>query len=875
MTAKVTPMMRQYLELKGKYPKFLLFYRMGDFYELFNDDAKTASSILGITLTQRRSSKDVEGVPMCGVPFHAAEGYIAKLVRNGFKVALCEQIESPEQAKKERGASALVKRDVVRLFTAGTLTEESMLSPTENNYILSITKNGVDYYLAWLDISAGSFNYSKVEYNDISAEISRIAPSEIVLSESLAEKLIVDFPEIDYNKFTEKYNDYFNFPRCEDLIKKTYKVDTLQGFGIANKGEIIACGTLLQYIYETQMRDVEGLSRPTELKNNSILHIDAQSRANLEIMKTTRGEVRGSLFDAINHTLTPFGNRKLQEFLATPLQDLTLINHRLDAVEELLKKLLVKQDLTDDLKLFGDFERSLSRIAYDRASPRDLLVIKNSCKLFNPLADKLDQLDGQMFKYIASSLRGFDELSELLNKSILDEDLPLLARDGGFIKQGFCADFDKYKSLSTNGLTMLRNLEARESEELAIPTLKVKYNKVWGYFIEVTKQYESKIPERYVHRQTTTNAMRFTTQELMDLEREIASSGSLALERELQLFKLITDAVMNIHGKLMKAAAGLAEFDVFASSATLAEKKNYVRPELTTGLEFDIQKGRHPVIEKTVENFIPNDAELSDSKLWLITGPNMAGKSTFLRQNAIITLMAHVGLFVPAQSAKIGLVDRIFTRVGASDDLSKGQSTFMVEMVETANILNNATERSFVILDEIGRGTATFDGLSIAWGCVEHLVKKNKSRGLFATHYHELTVLEDSFDKIENHHVKVKEWDGEVVFLHEVGLGASPGSYGIHVAKIAGLPKMATTRAQKILGTLESTRLIDANGRAVQQESSGFDLFAMADLSEPEVIVEVDEKAEKLKAMIKDIDVDDLTPRQALDYLYSLKQEVK
>ncbi|HAG53094.1 MAG TPA: DNA mismatch repair protein MutS [Alphaproteobacteria bacterium] len=873
MAVKVTPMMKQYLELKAKYPKFLLFYRMGDFYELFQDDAKTAASVLGITLTQRRSSKDVDGVPMCGVPFHAAEGYIAKLVRNGFKVALCEQVESPAQAKKERGASALVKRDVVRLFTAGTLTEESMLSPTENNYVLSVIKNMSEYVIAWLDISAGSFNYSKVAYDDISTEICRIAPSEIILSESLAEKLVTDFPELDYNKFTEKYHDYFNHSRCEDLIKKTYKVDTLQGFGIADKGEVIACGTLLQYIAETQMRDVDNLSKPTELKSNAILHIDAQSRANLEIMRTTRGEIKGSLFDAINYTLTPFGNRKLQEFLATPLQDLNIINHRLDAVEELLKKLLVKQDLMSDLKLFGDFERSLSRIAYDRASPRDLLVIKNAAKLFNPLAEKLDELDGAIFAQIANSLRGFEELEILLDKALLDEDLPLLARDGNFIKAGFCAEFDKYKSLSTNGLTMLRNLEAAEQEKLGISTLKVKYNKVWGYFIEVTKQYADKIPEHYIHRQTTTNAMRFTISELMDLEREISSSGSLSLERELQLFKLITDSVMGIHGKLMNAAGGLAELDVFCSSSTLAEKKNYVRPELTTGLDFDIKKGRHPVIEKTVENFIPNNAELTDSKLWLITGPNMAGKSTFLRQNAIIALLAHVGLFVPAESAKIGLVDRIFTRVGASDDLSKGQSTFMVEMVETANILNNATERSFVILDEIGRGTATFDGLSIAWGCVEHLVKKNKSRGLFATHYHELTVLQDSFDKIENHHVKVKEWDGEVVFLHEVGEGASPGSYGIHVAKIAGLPKTATNRAQKILATLESTKLIDANGKVSTADNS-MDLFSMANFSEPEVIIEKDEKAERLKQVIADINVDDLTPREALDYLYSLKGEI-
>jgi DNA mismatch repair protein MutS len=874
MSIKITPMMQQYLELKAKYPKFLLFYRMGDFYELFQDDAKVAASVLGITLTQRRSSKDVEGVPMCGVPFHAAEGYIAKLVKNGYKVALCEQIESPQQAKKERGASALVKRDVVRLFTAGTLTEESMLSPTQNNYILSVCKHGVEYVLAWLDISVGSFNYSKVKYEDITSQINRINPSEILISEDLIKKLTTDFNDIDLNKFTEKNTDYFNYSRCDSLIKKTYKVDTLQGFGLVDKGEVIACGTLLQYIVETQMQEIETLARPTELKNSAILHIDSQSRANLEIMKTTRGEVKGSLFDAINYTLTPFGNRKLQEFLATPLQDINLINHRLNAIEELIKKSLIKDDITLSLKSFSDFERSLSRIAYDRASPRDLLAIKNSVKLFKPLIEKLDGLSCDVFKQIANNLKGFDELEELLDKALLDDDLPLLARDGGFIKQGFCAQFDKYKTLSTNGLALLRELEQKEQQKLGISTLKIKYNKVWGYFIEVTKQYSDKIPSDYIHRQTTTSAMRFTTPELTDLEREISSAGSLAIEREMQLFKLVTDSIKGINLKLMNAAHCLAELDVFISSATLAQNKNYVRPELTTGLDFTIVKGRHPVIEKTVENFMPNNAELSDSKLWLITGPNMAGKSTFLRQNAIIALLAHVGFFVPAQSAKIGLVDRIFTRVGASDDLSKGQSTFMVEMVETANILNNATQRSFVILDEIGRGTATFDGLSIAWGCVEHLVKQNKSRGLFATHYHELTVLENSFENIQNHHVKVKEWEGDVVFLHELGEGASPGSYGIHVAKIAGLPKSATARAQKILSTLESTSLIDAKGKLDQKHNTA-DLFSIADFNEPEVIMQTDEVAEKIKSMINNLNIDDFTPKQALDYLYELKSEIK
>ena len=472
---------------------------------------------------------------------------------------------------------------------------------------------------------------------------------------------------------------------------------------------------------------------------------------------------------------------------------------------------------------------------------------------------------------VAQDISDFKDLSDLLDKALLDAELPLLARDGGYIKQGFSAEFDKYKSLSTGGLQALQNFERKEQDSLDISTLKVKYNKVWGYFIEFTKQYADKVPEHYIHRQTTTNAYRYTTTELMELEREISSSGSLALEQEMKLFNLIKDSILSIHSRLMQSATSLAELDVFLSGATLALDKNYTRPEMTSGLDFVIEQGRHSVIERTVENFIPNNADLSDSKLWLITGPNMAGKSTYLRQNAIICLLAHVGFYVPAKFAKIGLVDRIFTRVGASDDLSKGQSTFMVEMVETANILNNATEKSFVILDEIGRGTATFDGLSIAWGCVEHLVKKNKSRGLFATHYHELTVLEDSFEKIENHHIKVKDWNNEVIFLHEVGLGASPGSYGIHVAKIAGLPNYATTRAEKILKNLESNRLIDAKGNFVES-SDQMNLFTLANMAdEPEVIIEKDEKAEKLKDFVTSIDVDSLTPRQAHDYLYNLK----
>ncbi|MCP4355497.1 MAG: DNA mismatch repair protein MutS [Proteobacteria bacterium] len=875
MAIKLTPMMKQYMEMKDRYPKFLLFYRMGDFYELFNDDAKVASAALGITLTQRRTSKGADGYPMCGVPFHAAESYIAKLVNAGFKVALCEQIESPAQARKERGASALVKRDVVRLFTAGTLTEESMLSSNQSNYVLSIGSYLSDYVLAWMDISGGTFKYVKVNYSEITSELSRIDPSEIIISEQLAEKLKEDFPAgIQEDKFTEKYKDYFNLSRSENLIKKMYKVDTLKGFGISEKAEIIACGSLLEYINDTQMQEIETLQQPRQMKSHDIMHIDAQSRANLEIMKTVRGETKGSLFDSINYTLTPFGNRKLQEFLTTPLQDIDTINNRLDAIEELLKNPILKQDLTEDLKLFGDFERCLSRILYDRASPRDLSMVKKAINLFEGLADKLDKLKQQAFHDVADSLRGFEEAEKLLNNSLEDENLPALVRDGGFIKKGFCAEFDKYKELSTNSLSMLRDLEQKEQEASGIPTSKVKYNKVWGYFIEITKQYSDKVPTRYIHRQTTTNAMRFTTAELMELEKEIASGGTLALEREMQLFNLIRTAIVSEHSKLIEAASNLAELDVFCSASILAEKRNYVRPILTQGLDFDIKQGRHPVIEDSVENFMPNNADLSDSKLWLITGPNMAGKSTFLRQNAIIALLAHVGFYVPAEFAKIGLVDRIFTRVGASDDLSKGQSTFMVEMVETANILNNATERSFVILDEIGRGTATFDGLSIAWGCVEHLVKKNKSRGLFATHYHELTVLEENFENIENHHVKVKDWDGEIIFLHEVASGPSSGSYGIHVAKIAGLPKAATSKAEKILASLESNMLIDGKGKKVSSMGQ-MDLFSMTSFAEPEVIVEKDPQAENLKQSLQSVNIDDLTPREALECLYKLKENMQ
>ncbi|MBI1364279.1 MAG: DNA mismatch repair protein MutS [Proteobacteria bacterium] len=859
-------MMQQYNEIKSRHPGYLLFYRMGDFYELFGDDALTASGILSITLTQRRASKDEDGIPMCGVPFHAAEGYIAKLLDKGHKVALCEQVETPEEAKARGGYKALVKRDVVRLYTGGTLTEDSMLRPDSNNYLAAICQSGGDMALGWLDMSTGEFCTAPTGEKSLEADLSRLAPTEILVTEKAATSLAA--PLVDWQHLlTTVRSGLFDTKLAEERLKGAYAVGTLDSFAFDNTAQLAVCGALLAYVEETQAGRQAALQRPVVQRADGFMHLDNATRSNLELTRTLRGERKGSLLDALDRTITAPGARLLAQWLNAPLQERTKIVRRHDGIAFFLGNPTVRDAVRDHLRSMADIGRSLARISLDRGGPRDLHALRQTLNGLPLLMDTLATAKDKRPAIVAdvtAALTGFGALADTLHRAMQDDNLPLLTRDGGFIRDGFCPELDRFRKLSTSGLTLLQELEQDESKRTGIPSLKVKYNKVWGYFIEVTNTHLDKVPNDFIHRQTTTSSQRFSTPRLIEIERDVTHAGSNALGRETQLFAELCAQVKAQAPALLAAAEALATLDVLSAGALLAERERMVRPTMTDDRAFDIVAGRHPVVAQTVANFIPNNTDLTDGKLWLITGPNMAGKSTFLRQNALIALMAQAGLYVPAESVTIGVVDRIFTRIGAADDLARGQSTFMVEMVETAAILNHASKRSLVILDEIGRGTATFDGLSIAWGCVEYLVKAINCRGLFATHYHELTVLEKKLPSLSCHHVAVQEWQNDIVFLHEVRSGASPRSYGIHVGRLAGLPAAVTTRAEEILKKLDG----DEKTRDRLHMADQMSMFAMPTLPPAPKQSEVEQK-------IIGLDLDEMTPRQAHELLYSLRKIAK
>tara|TARA_R110000868_G_scaffold218576_1_gene469052 strand:- start:207653 stop:210244 length:2592 start_codon:yes stop_codon:yes gene_type:complete len=861
MAAGNTPMMQQYYDMRDANPGFLLFYRMGDFYELFGDHAVTASAVLGITLTKRRSAKDGdEGVPMCGVPFHAAEGYIAKLLKNGHKVALCEQTETPEQAKAARGYKALVNREVVRLYTGGTLTEESMLKAEEKNYLASIYTVAGEMAIGYLDLSTGEFKTVSTTAQNLSSELARLNPKEILTTESFGEKHIETLNPYAH-LLTISSKAKFDTDRAEATLKKCFNIGTLDAFNFTSKAQVSVCGALVTYAEETQTGKLPSLEHPTVLRHGAFLYIDPASRSGLELTQTLKGERKGSFISVIDRTVTPSGSRVLTDWITAPLQNLEEIKNRQDSIEALIAQKQNRSDIQQTLKQAFDMSRALCRITLERGSPRDLVAIKNTLALMPEIHTKIQQIKTTLTAEIKENTAHFEELSSLLENA-LENDVPMLARDGGFIKKGFCAEFDTYKDIATNGMDMLKQLEIKEAERTGISSLRIKYNKVWGYFMEVTKTHADKVPTDFIHRQTTTNAQRFSSTLLMELERKYSAAQANMLTQEQELFTQLIAQTAAKAPELMRAANALAQLDTLCAAAQLAEEFNYCRPLIDNSLKFTIEEGRHSVVEQTVDTYIANNTELSDGKIWLITGPNMAGKSTFLRQNALITILAHAGFYVPASKAHIGLVDRIFTRIGAADDLSRGQSTFMMEMVETAAIMNGATDRSLVILDEIGRGTATYDGLSIAWAAVEHIINKNKSRGLFATHYHEMAELESQYENLECFHVQVKEWKGDIIFLHSIGKGIAPASYGIHVGRLAGLPKSVTHRAEQILNRLESGAKTGKNLSPVDLPL--FTATPMEALKEESL----------LEARLNAISVDDLTPKEAHNLLYDLKNMV-
>ncbi|WP_420547935.1 DNA mismatch repair protein MutS [Curvivirga sp.] len=876
---KVTPMMAQYLSIKEQHQDHLLFYRMGDFYELFFDDAVKAAEALDITLTKRGKHEDTE-IPMCGVPYHAAENYMARLIRQGFRVAVCEQTEDPAEAKK-RGSKSVVRREVKRVVTQGTLTEDTLLDARSHNYLAALASAGKDMALSWADMSTGIFHVQRIEDGKLGAVLARVSPGELLVSQKLMEKpeLFDIFAEWQHI-ITPQPDSRFDSINNENRLKDFYGVASLDAFGDFSRGETSAAGALLDYLELTQVDKMPRLEKLSQVSDGGLMEIDQATRRNLELAITLSGERKGSLLATIDRTVTGAGARALSARLAAPLTNPMDVNDRLDMVAFFMNADMARGDLRDLLKETPDLERALGRIGLGRGGPRDLAAIRDGLGATNRVKAILASAGMELPRGIGEAEKGLglhDVIVERLHQA-LDTDLPVLARDGGFIAEGYNPRLDELRVMGSESRRLISNLESKYKEQTGVDTLKVKHNNVLGYFIEVTARNSDKMTEEFIHRQSMTNAVRYTTTELSELARDIVESKGKALALEQELFQDLANDVMNRAEDVARAARAMAELDLSAALAMLADEQDYCRPVVDNSLAFDIEAGRHPVVEAALgktgdSHFVPNGCDLGgERRLWLITGPNMAGKSTFLRQNALIAIMAQIGSYVPARAAHIGVVDRLFSRVGAADDLARGRSTFMVEMVETATILNQSTDRSLVILDEIGRGTATFDGLSIAWACVEHLHEICKSRALFATHYHELTALTEKLDSLKPYSMRVKEWKGDVIFLHEVAAGAADRSYGIHVARLAGLPKAVVKRAEDVLHTLEKGEQSGAVTRLVDD----LPLFqAMLTQVEEEEAAEAAAIAaagpSEVEQALADIDPDDLTPRAALEQLYALK----
>jgi DNA mismatch repair protein MutS len=884
-TPSSTPMMTQYLAIKQAHADYLLFYRMGDFYELFFDDAVKASAALDIALTKRGKHLDTD-IPMCGVPVHAAEAYLLTLIRKGFKVAICEQTEDPAEAKK-RGSKSVVARDVVRVVTPGTLTEDQLLAARRHNYLAALARVGGSFALSWADISDGAFRVAAVDAGGLSHALARIEPAELLVPDALADDEIVG-PIVREMGARATLLPLVKFDSAagERLLKAQFKVATLDAFGAYSRAEIAAAGVVLAYLELTQKGKLPALSPPRQETSSNVMTIDAATRRNLELVETLSGETNGSLLSTIDRTLTSPGGRELCEWILAPLTEVAAIEARLDGVAYFVGNAAARDTVRGVLRRMPDMARALGRLSVERGGPRDLGAVRDALMLAFGLREAVTRKGDALTSLppsLARELQAIGErekaLAPLLAQlsSTLGQDLPLLARDGGFVAAGAHARLDEARALRDDARRVIVDLEARLKTETGIGSLKVRHNNVLGYHIEITAANADKLRtteagRSFIHRQTTAQAQRYTNTELSDLASRIADAAGEALAIELSLFDQMNEAVRAAAGAVSDVAGVVARLDVLTGLAELAVEGNYVRPAIERGLAFKISRGRHPVVEESLrrsaQGFVANDCDLSANgagRLWLVTGPNMAGKSTFLRQNALIAIMAQAGSFVPAQSAEIGVVDRLFSRVGAADDLARGRSTFMVEMVETAAILNQATERSLVILDEIGRGTATFDGLSIAWATVERLNGVNKSRALFATHYHELTGLAGRLDAVANVTVRVKEWQGGIVFLHEVAPGAADRSYGIQVAKLAGLPADVLKRAQEVLHALER----GDSGRRAKTVVDELPLFAAATPA-PVPTVEA-----RLEARLKSVNIDELSPREALQLLYALKDLAK
>jgi DNA mismatch repair protein MutS len=872
----VTPMMAQYLEIKAGHPDALLFYRMGDFYELFFDDAEAASAALDIALTKRGKHLG-QDIPMCGVPIHAAEGYLLTLIRKGFRVAVCEQTEDPAEARK-RGAKSVVRREVVRLVTPGTLTEDSLLESRRHNYLAAFTEIRGEGALAWADMSTGDLTAALCPRLQLGPMLARLAPREILLPDALELELRALVAEHGAVA-TPLARASFDSTQGEARLADTFRVGTLDGFAPFARPEIGALGAIIDYLDLTQRGRMPRLSRPVREAPGGLMKIDAATRRNLELTRALSGGREGSLLAAIDRTLTGAGARLLETRINAPSTDVAAIRARQDAVRLFAKDPGRGREVREVLRKVPDLERALSRLALDRGGPRDLAAIRDGLAQAGRAADALGADLPELLGSAAAALRGHEAVIELLDAALVAEP-PLLVRDGGFVASGHDAELDETRRLRDEGRGVVAELQAEYVRQSGVNALKVKHNNVLGYFIETPATHAQKmlsppLSELFVHRQTTAGAVRFTTLALSEIETRILNAGGRALELERAVFARLRAAILDAAAAVATAARALAEIDLAAGLADLALSGDWTCPEVDDGRGFVIEGGRHPVVEPALrragESFVANDCDLSAGTegarpLWLITGPNMAGKSTFLRQNALIALLAQIGAFVPASAARIGIVDQLFSRVGAADDLARGRSTFMVEMVETAAILNQAGERALVILDEIGRGTATYDGLSIAWAVLEHLHDANRCRALFATHYHELTALAAKLPGLRNATVAVREWQGEVIFLHEVRDGAADRSYGVQVARLAGLPEGVIARARTVLEALErGEREQGGKARALVDDLPLFSLAAQARAPEPGAA------ASEVEARLRGIDPDGLNPREALALVYELR----
>ncbi|MBL3607254.1 DNA mismatch repair protein MutS [Rhodovulum sulfidophilum] len=870
-------MMAQYLEIKSANPGALLFYRMGDFYEMFFDDAVAAAQALDIALTKRGKHQG-EDIPMCGVPVHAAESYLLTLIRKGFRVAVCEQMEDPAEAKK-RGSKSVVRRDVVRLVTPGTLTEESLLEARRHNFLAAFAEVRGEAALAWVDISTGAFRAMGCPGVRLGAELARLAPREVLLNEATER----DWAEIVSESgaaVTPLSRASFDSSSAETRLTGLFSVGTLEGFGTFSRAEMSAMGALVDYLEITQKGKLPLLRPPVREAMGGTMQIDAATRRNLDLTASLSGGREGSLLAAIDRTVTAAGARLLERRLSSPSRDLPTIHARLAAVRALVGDTGLCAALRDSLRKCPDIDRALSRLGLDRGGPRDLAAIRNGLAQAGDVAGLLGDDLPQTLTGARAALTGHDELCDLLDRALVAEP-PLLVRDGGFIATGFDEGLDEARTLRDEGRGVIARMQAGFVEETGISSLKIKHNNVLGYFIEVTATHAERmlsppLSDTFIHRQTTANALRFTTVELSELETRILNAGNRALEIEKRLYDSLKTAVLNHAGPAGQAAAALAEIDLATGLADLARGEDWCEPEVDDSRAFAVTGGRHPVVERALRRqggtpFIANDCDLAEAgsgaAIWLLTGPNMSGKSTFLRQNALIALLAQAGSFVPAASAHIGLVSQLFSRVGAADDLARGRSTFMVEMVETAAILNQADDRALVILDEIGRGTATYDGLSIAWATLEHLHDANRCRALFATHYHEMTALTQKLSGVENATVAVKEWEGDVIFLHEVRKGAADRSYGVQVARLAGLPDSVVERARVVLDALE--RGEREGGRSPSALIDDLPLFSAAAIPQPSQSAPAGPAP--LDERLSAIHPDELSPREALDLIYELK----